>query len=130
MTNTEIIKGGYEAFSRGDVVDLFARFAPDIEWTSPSGSPRDLAGVYKGHGEVQSFFGKVLAAYGEHMAVRPLEFVESGDRVVAFGLLEARSDSGHVVTLGFVHDWALADGKATRMTEYFDTAHWAALLAG
>jgi len=129
MSNAEIIKGGYEAFARGDGPDLFSRFAPDIEWTAPAGSPRELGGAYKGHEEVQAFFGKVLGAYGEHLAVRPEEFIEAGDRVVVFGTIDARSDSGDAISTSFVHDWTLQDGKATRMTEYFDTARWAELIA-
>jgi len=130
MSNAEIINGAYEAFARGDGADLFSRLASDIEWTAPARSPRDLGGVYKGHEEVQSFFGKVLAAYGEHLAVQPETLVTDGDRVVALGAFHAQSDSGAAISLGFAHDWTVVDGKATRMVEYFDTARWAELLAG
>lgn len=128
--NTDIIRGGYEAFARGDVADLFSRFAPDIEWVAPVASPRELGGVYKGHEELAGFFGKVSAAYADSMAVIVEEFLESGDRVVAVGRFEARSTTGAAVTTGFVHLWTLADGRATRMAEYFDTGYWAELLAG
>ena len=101
MSNTEIIKGGYEAFARGDGADLFSRFASDIEWTTPAGSPRGLGGVYKGHEEVQGFFGKVLNAYGEGMAVRPEEFVAAGDRLIVLGTLQAQVRLGWCGHAGF-----------------------------
>jgi ketosteroid isomerase-like protein len=128
-SNAQIIRGGYEAFTRRDLADLFSRFAPDIEWVTAAGSPYGLGGAYKGHEEVGGFFGKVSSAYGEDLSVNVEESLESGDRVVVFGTFQARSASGAMVSTGFVHSWTLSDGKAIRMVECFDTLRWTELLA-
>lgn len=58
------------------------------------------------------------------------EYVESGDRVVAFGSHHARSASGEPFTVRFAHSWTLVDGLATRFEEFFDTVEMTRLMAG
>jgi ketosteroid isomerase-like protein len=52
--NAALIKGGYDAFSRGDIPAAFAVFAEDIHWHVPGRGP--LSGDYRGHAEVGGFF--------------------------------------------------------------------------
>jgi uncharacterized protein len=39
MGNVDVLKGGYEAFSRGDVPSVLGLFDPNIEWSEAEGSP-------------------------------------------------------------------------------------------
>jgi uncharacterized protein len=128
-TNTDVIRGGYEAFARRDVADVLGRFAPDIEWLAPVGSPNGIGGTYKGHEELAGFFGKLAEVYGADLGVEIEEYLEAGDRVVAVGRIQVRSASGRPVSARVVHSWTLAGGKATRFEEFFDTAELVRQLA-
>jgi ketosteroid isomerase-like protein len=129
-TNTDFVRGGYEAFARGDAADVFGRFAPDIEWLAPVGFPNGIGGTYQGHEDVAGFFGKLTEVYGEDLGVEIEEYIEAGNRVVAIGRIQVRSTSGRPVSARVAHYWTLADGKVTRFEELFDTAELARQLAG
>lgn len=122
-TNGDIIRASYAAFARGDVDGALSAFAPDIEWTHPDGmSDYGLGGTKKGHDEVRAFMSRARTVFSE-LRPEPREFVESGDRVVVFGVHHMRgADSGVAGTVPFVHSWRLADGKATHFDDRHDTA--------
>ena len=61
-SNAQLIRGGYDAFARGDIPKVLELFADDIRWHVPGRSP--LSGDYKGHGEVVGFFGKSMELSG------------------------------------------------------------------
>src|SRR3954465_12706209 len=52
--NLELMKKGYDAFSKGDLESLKDLFAEDIIWHVPGNNP--IAGDYKGQDEVFGFF--------------------------------------------------------------------------
>jgi hypothetical protein len=54
--NVRIVKEAFAAFGRGDIQALLALFAEDIEWITP-GEGLPLAGTYRGHAAVATFFG-------------------------------------------------------------------------
>ena len=37
--NEELIRGGYEAFAKGDLAEVLKRFADDIAWHVPAAAP-------------------------------------------------------------------------------------------
>jgi uncharacterized protein len=97
--NVQIVKDGYAAFGRGDIQDLLALFAEDIEWIIP-GEGWPLAGAYRGHAGVADFFQKISEML-EISFLESREFVAQGDRVlVAF---------------------TVRNGKVTNVREYIDT---------
>jgi hypothetical protein len=117
----ETIQAAYQAFRDRDVEALLAAFDPDVAWVHPDGMDTyGLGGTKKGHAGVKEFLAHVPTVLGG-MRLEPLEFIESGDRVVVFGIRHVTSLTGHTETLQFVHSWTLRDGKATVMEDIFDT---------
>jgi uncharacterized protein len=118
--NVQLVKNGYAAFARGDIQGLLALFAEDIEWVIP-GTGLPLAGTYRGHAGVASFFQK-LSADSEILAFEPREFVAEGDRVLVIGWERAKVKATNRM---FQADWVMAftvqNGKVTRFHEFSDT---------
>jgi ketosteroid isomerase-like protein len=118
--NIQIIKDAYAAFSRGDLPSVFAAFDHGIQWIMPGNSV--LAGERNGKEEVAEFF-RTLSERWDMLAFEPLEFIGSGDRVVAFGRYEMRSrQTGRTTASHWAMAWTFRDGKAIRFQEYTDTS--------
>ena len=124
MGNVEIMRGGYEAFGRGDVPSVLALFAPDIEWREAESNPYKPDGKawIGGDAIVQNLFMR-LGSDWDGFTVTPKEFHDAGDTVVA----ECRYGGVHKATgksidLQACHVWKLSDGKVTSFQQYVDTA--------
>jgi uncharacterized protein len=118
--NVQLVKDGYAAFARGDIQGLLALFSEDIEWVIP-GAGLPLAGTYRGHEGVASFFHK-LTTESEILAFEPREFVAEGDRVLVAGWERGRVKATNRT---YQADWVMAftvqNGKVTQFREYSDT---------
>ncbi|MFB6579540.1 nuclear transport factor 2 family protein [Streptomyces sp. NPDC056402] len=127
--NLALIHRAYQAFHARDVEGLLETMAPCVEWVHPDGMAEfGLGGTRQGHAAVQEFLARVPAVLGG-MRLEPKEFVESGNRVVVFGVRQVTSLRGHTETLSFVHSWTLREGKAVRMEDVFDTVAFHRLIA-
>lgn len=123
-----MIHSAYEAFRTHDVGALLDALAPDVEWVHPdSMADYDLGGTKHGHAGVLAFLAQAPTVVSG-MRLEPQEFVESGDRVVVFGVRYVTSARGRTERLGFIHSWTLRDGRATRMEDIFDTAAFRRLI--
>ena len=122
MTNTEIVKGMYAAFGRGDVAGVLNALADDVEWLTPGSKTIPFAGRYRGRAEVTGFFGK-LAETTELDPFTIEQYIEQGDVVVVLGSYTGRSKAAQK---SFSSRWSmvftLRGGKVTRFEEYQDTA--------
>ena len=112
--NADLVRGAYEAFSRGDVPAVLDMLADDIEWNVPPPLPQ--AGDAHGRDEVAAFFER-LGALWEDLSLELDDFVASGDRVCVIGRGTGKVD-GQTTGYWFVHAWTLANGKAIRFDEY------------
>ncbi|WP_079138080.1 nuclear transport factor 2 family protein [Streptomyces sp. PTY087I2] len=120
--NLELVQAAYRAFHRRDTEALLDVLAPDVRWIHPdSMSEYSLGGTRHGHAGVRSFLSHVPTVV-KAMRIEPREFLESGDRVVVFGVRQVTSTRGTTEELKFVHSWTLRDGKATVMEDIFDSA--------
>lgn len=125
----DLIRASYQAFHRRDVNAILEFFHPDIEWVHPdSMSDLGLGGTKHGHAGVRAFLAHVPTVLGG-MHLEPREFLVSGDRVAVFGTRQVTALDGRTATMAFVHSWTLADGKAIRFEDYFDTAEMRRLIA-
>jgi len=122
MTNTEIVKGMYTAFGRGDVAGVINALADDIEWTTPGSNAIPYAGTYRGRDQVGVFFQKLDAAC-ELDPFMPDQYVEQGDTVVALGLYTGRAKASQApFKTSWTMTFKLRAGKVTRFEEHMDTA--------
>src|SRR5690349_7279903 len=125
--NVSLIRGGYEAYGRGDFAAVFGLLHPDVEIYQTEALP--WGGTYRGHAQAREFFRRL----NEHTEARPEpdEFIEAGDKVVAVGRLRGRARvSGHEIDLRIVHVWTVRDGQVVRFEAYIDTPRMLRALAG
>jgi ketosteroid isomerase-like protein len=112
--NLDLVRGAYEAFSRGDVAGVLAVLADDVEWTVPPPLPQ--AAEAHGTDEVGRFFERLVGIW-QDFSVDVDDFVASGDRVCVIGRGSGKVD-GKQAGYGFVHCWTVSGGRATRFDEY------------
>lgn len=122
MTNTEIVKGMYEAFGRGDIEGILNKLADDVEWiSSPESKTIPTGGTFRGRAGVTTFFQKV-AQNIEFEHFMPEKYIEQGDTVVALGAYSGRSKA---LKKKFRSPWAMVftfrGGKLARFDEHLDT---------
>jgi len=122
MSNTDILREGYEAFGRGDLDGAVENFADDIRWENPEAPQVPNSGVTQGKDEVKKLFAE-LGNYWESFNITPDEFIESGETVVVLSHSEAKGkETGKEVKLPWVHVWRFSDGKAKEVQALTDTA--------
>jgi uncharacterized protein len=112
--NLDLVRGAYEAFSRGDVAGVLAVLADDVEWTVPPPLPQAVEA--HGRDEVGRFFERLVGIW-QDFSVDVEDFVASGDRVCVIGRGSGTVD-GKPAGYGFVHCWKLAGDRAVRFDEY------------
>jgi hypothetical protein len=107
--NGELIRSGYEAFSKGDMETIAKIFGPDIRW-SVSGRNR-ISGTYNGQEETFAFFGKLMELSDGTFSVAVHDLLATDDHVVVL-VKESASRDGKSLEADDVHVWHLANGKA------------------
>jgi ketosteroid isomerase-like protein len=76
----EIVRRGYDAFSRGDMQTLRELFDPDVVWHTPGRS--QLAGDHRGVDAVLGFFGRTMELTGGTFRVEVHDVVANDEHVV------------------------------------------------
>lgn len=110
--NVEIVKQVYDSLRRRDMAGIMLLLAPDIELVQSAELP--WGGTYRGHSEVQQFFGKL----GGHITSTPVfeGFIDAGDHVVAIGRTQGTVNAtDRPFDLPIAHVWELRDGQVTRV---------------
>ena len=118
--NTETLKGGYDAYNRGDLEGVLENWADDVRW---EGGNADLpAGKdYDGKDQVTQAFQELGEAWEQAAAV-PDEYVGEGDTVCVLGRFEATPrGGGDSVTTPFAHIYRFEGGKVKRIQILTDT---------
>jgi ketosteroid isomerase-like protein len=124
MGNVETLKGGYEAFGRGDVPAVLGIFDPNIEWSEAEGNPYKPDGKpwIGGDAIVQNLFVR-LATEWDGFTVTPNEFHDAGDTItVECRYTGAYKATGKSIDAQVCHVWKFSNGKATNFQQYVDTA--------
>ena len=126
--NVEIVRRGYDCFSRGDIEGLLALFDDAIEWESPGPKELPTAGTRRGKQQVAEFFQKVDETF-ELTRFEPQTFLADGDRVVVLGEETSRiKATGTVLDAVWAHAFTLKNGKVVAFQEYMDTSATVAAL--
>ena len=86
----DVVRRGYDAFSRGDTQTLRELFDPDVVWHTPGRS--QLAGDYRGVDAVLGFFGRTMELTGGTFRVEVHDVVANDEHVVGLHEVIAERD--------------------------------------
>src|SRR6478609_5038447 len=104
--HADLIRGGYDAFGRGDVPAVLGMLDPGISWHVPGRSP--LSGDYKGHEEVVAFFGRTMELSAQTFRIDIDAVLAENERVVVLCTVSADRHGQHWVSPE-VHVWRVTD---------------------
>ena len=118
--NTELVRGAYAAFARGDIPAVLGLLALDASWTEAEGGP--YGGTFIGpQGVLDNVFMKIGGEWDGYAAI-PEEFVANDHTVVALGTYSGTyKATGKRFTAPFVHVWKFRDGKVIAFRQHTDT---------
>jgi ketosteroid isomerase-like protein len=119
--NTDVLKGGYDAFNSGDQQALTEVFAEDVRWEGTNDKRIPGAGTFDGRDDALTALGQAVEPF-ESFSSQPDEFLEEGDTVVVLGHTEARTKTGNDLKVPFVHVWRMEGGKIKRGQLLTDTS--------
>lgn len=118
----------YAALNRGDVDELAADVAHDIELNLPE--PVPWGGTRHGPDGIRAF----VTVFRDHIEgnwADPDDYLEADDRVIVLGRLRGTARAtGSDFEVEFAHVWTLTDGVASNLRGFYDTAPIAAALEG
>ena len=119
-SNSDILRGIYEAFAEGDVPAVLAALSPEVEWVEAEGFP--YGGVYRGPGAVLHGVFMKLGSEWEGFSAVPEGYVADGDTVVVLGTYSGTYvASGRRFQAPFAHVWWIEDGKVIKFHQHTDT---------
>jgi hypothetical protein len=84
--NEELVRKGFDAFSKGDVDTLRALFDPDAVWHAPGRSPlcrSPLSGDHRGVDDILDFFARTMERTGGTFRVELHDVVANDEHAVA-----------------------------------------------
>ena len=113
--NEEVIRQGYEAFSKGDLETVRSLFADDFVWHAPGRN--QLAGDHRGADTVLAYFGKTFELTGGTFRIELHDVVANDEHVVVLSRATADRDGKHLDDKS-VQIWHVKDGKATEQWLY------------
>jgi ketosteroid isomerase-like protein len=113
--NVELLRKGYQAYSRGDMETINELFADDVEWHVAGRS--QLAGNYHGKDEVFGFFGKIIELSGGTARFEVHDVLANDEHGVAL-VTGSASRAGRDFTGKDVHTFHIRDGK---VVEFWDS---------
>jgi ketosteroid isomerase-like protein len=130
MSNVDIVKRSYDAFSRHDLDGVMGDMHPEIVWHQAQGLPH--GGTYRGLDEVKrNIFDPLDEEWWNEFTADPDEFLDAGQNVVVIGRYRGTAkETGKQLDVPFVHIWTLESDKAIQFRQYLDTAGWVGALQG
>ncbi|MDX6584045.1 MAG: uncharacterized protein QOI10_3229 [Solirubrobacterales bacterium] len=125
--NVEILRGAYEALSRGQVDAALQICDPDIECHLPEGGIN--TGTLRGRQALRAFLEGWIDAL-ESFRFEPQQFFDGGDQVVVVLRVRGRGrSSGLEVDVRPAHLWTMRSGKGVRVQAFPEREQKAALKA-
>jgi ketosteroid isomerase-like protein len=109
--NEEVVRRGYDAFSRGDMDTLRELFGDDVVWHVPGRSP--LAGDHRGVDAILGYFGQAMELTGGTFQAELHDVVANDDHTVglhiARGQRNGKSLEDHHVLVFHFRDGQIAE---------------------
>lgn len=119
--NVTVIQQAYERFGRGDIEGILNLIADDVVWEEPTHPAIPYGGKRQGKETVRAFFAAVAQVEVREFA--PVEYIASGDRVIALGHWAGTvRRTGKAFRSAWAMAWTVRDGKIHRFCAYEDTA--------
>ncbi len=112
--NADLMRTGYEAFSKGDLDTVSKLFAPDIVWHVPGRST--IAGSYRGRDEVFGLFGTLVQGTGGTFKVEIHDVLATDDHVAVL-VTESGERDGRRLESNAVHVWHVENGLSKEFWE-------------
>jgi ketosteroid isomerase-like protein len=104
--NEELVRRGFEAFSKGDVDTLRELFGPDAVWHAPGRGP--LSGDHRGVDAILGFFARTMDLTGGSFRVELHDVLANDEHAVALyvarGEREGRSLEDRSVLVSHVRN--------------------------
>ena len=113
----ELVRRGYDAFSRGDMETLREVFHPKLVWHSPGRN--QLAGDHRGVEAVLGFFGRTMELTGGTFRVEVHDVVASDEHVVGLNSVAAQRD-GKTLNGRNALVFHVRDGRATEVWQFWE----------
>jgi ketosteroid isomerase-like protein len=128
--NIQLIRGVYEAFSKGDVATVLGQMDQGIEWREAENFIYADGNPYVGPQAVlEGVFTRLGADWSAFM-VTPEEWLEAGHHVVVLGTYSGtHKPTGRTVRAQFAHVWAVKGQRIVRFQQYTDTKQFADAVA-
>ena len=131
VSNVDVMRGLYDAFSQGDIPTVLGGMDPNIEWREAEGNPYQPSGdPWRGPDAIlNNLFVKLGAEWDGTFAVHPKDFHDAGDTVV----VEARytgtyKATGKELDAQVCHVWKLHEGKVISFQQFVDTGQMQAVM--
>ncbi|MBF2004903.1 MAG: nuclear transport factor 2 family protein [Chlorogloeopsis fritschii C42_A2020_084] len=120
MSNLDIVKRLYTAFSDRDQNTILQIFDPNIEWIQNEGFPG--GGRYCGVDAIlNDVFAKFRSEWETWQAVVE-EWLDAGDTIIALGEYRGTYKStGKSTKAAFAHVYRLKDNRIVKFQQYTDT---------
>jgi uncharacterized protein len=120
MSNLDIVKRLYTAFSERDQNSILQIFDPNIEWIQNEGFPG--GGRYFGVDAIlNDVFAKFRSEWETWQAVVE-EWLDAGDTIIALGEYRGTYKStGKSTKAAFAHVYRLKDNRIVKFQQYTDT---------
>jgi uncharacterized protein len=116
--NVERVRGGYEAFARGDVDAVLELLAPDVDWHPAIAA---ILGVetLRGREAVRRFLSRDLFEGFDRFRADPLSFEDLGDFVLVMVRYTGRGEgSGIELDQRFATLYEIRNGQTVTMRDY------------
>ena len=112
----DLVRRGYDAFSRGDMQTLRELFDPDIVWHAPGRS--QLAGDHQGVDTVLGYFGKTMELTGGNFQVEVHDVVANDEHAVDLNTVHAERN-GRTLQDNNSLVFHVRDGRVTEVWQYW-----------
>lgn len=119
MSN-QVVRKFYEAWSDGNVVELFCAVREDVDLCAPMAFGLPMGGRCRGRAQLEGFFRLVRDGIElSHFEVR--EVVERGDVVVVLGASSGVvRHTGRSFSTTWAHVFTVQQGRIARVRVFFD----------
>ena len=123
--NTNVVRGMYEAFGKGDIPFIIAALDPEVEWWEAENFIYSDFNPYVGPNSVLEGVFMRIGNEWDGFIVAPKEVLDAGDTAIGHGYYSGTyKKSGKNVRAQFAHFFSFRDGKVIKFQQYTDTAQF------